>query len=180
MERRILPGGRYRHFKGGLYQVITLAKHTETGEQMVIYQALYGDFAIYARPYDSFVSEVDHQKYPEAAQKNRFEEQEEADTPADFSQPLEQKAVINSSGDGYIETKDGRIRKDLYDFLEAKSYQEMMNVMVGMRNRLDESVLLNIAACLDISLGREGTPEEYYDAIVACIRAKERYEIRRS
>lgn len=162
MERRILPGERYRHSNGELYQIITLAKHTQTGEQMVIYQALYGDFAIYASPYDSFISEADHQKCPETAQ------------------PPAQKAVINSSGDGYIETKDGRIRKDLYDFLEAKSYQEMMNVMVGMRNRLDESVLLNIAACLDISLGHEGTPEEYYDAIVACIRAKERYEIRRS
>jgi len=79
------PGTIVRHFKREtirnpgindyLYEIVGLAEHTESKENMMIYRALYGSGKLYARPLDMFMSEVDHNKYPSIQQKYRFEKQ---------------------------------------------------------------------------------------------------------
>lgn len=59
MLKTILPRGIYRHYKGNLYEVLDLAKHSETEEELVVYRALYGDYGVWVRPVGNFIEMVD-------------------------------------------------------------------------------------------------------------------------
>ena len=71
--REIVIKGIYKHFKGDYYLVEELAFDSETTEKMVVYRRLYGDCTLWVRPLDMFLSEVDHNKYPNVKQQYRFE-----------------------------------------------------------------------------------------------------------
>ncbi|MBR1970412.1 MAG: DUF1653 domain-containing protein [Clostridia bacterium] len=73
--RKIEIGAIYKHFKGNLYRVENIAKHSETGEDYVVYRQMYGEESLWIRPLDMFLEKVDKEKYPDVVQEYRFERQ---------------------------------------------------------------------------------------------------------
>lgn len=175
---KVMPGQIYRHFKGRLYQVIAVAKHTETGESLVIYQALYGTFKTYARPYEMFASEVDRSKYSaeEYPQQYRFE-------PVTQEQ-LENGAVtaadnqLSYSGDATGRKKLQTGQEFLIAFLETDSYREKLDILQAIGNDCTENIVNSMALSLDMGL-KGNTVEECMEEIRQSLVLHMKYEGRR-
>ena len=163
-----LPGEKYLHFKKKLYQIIAVAKHSETMEPYVVYQALYGDFGVYIRPYDMFVSEVDHEKYPEVTQKYRFERVElSSDVPAE----AQKETSVQSEYEGGINPK-------VLEFLDSEDFDERYNILVALRDEIDDQIINTLAVALDVVIP-EGDIDDRYDQLKMCLRTRQRYESNR-
>ena len=200
-------GEIYQHFKGKLYRIVTLATHTETGEQLVIYQALYGEFQVFARPLSMFLDKVDAKKYPDAAGKDRFMRipmAEAAAVPQPAAAPSEnpvepQSAAAPSENpvesrpaaapsENPVESQSAAAPSEnpiepqpdpgLLAFLDADSYEEKLEVFASLEGRVDLHLLNAIAASLDLELS-EGSLEEQYDTLKNCLMTLERYECNR-
>ncbi len=187
-------GEIYQHFKGKLYRIVTLAPHTETGEQLVIYQALYGEFQVFARPLSMFLEKVDAKKYPDAAGKDRFMRIPMAEAaavpqpvPAPSENPVEPRPAAMPS-ENPVESRavaapsenpvEPQPDPGLLAFLDADSYEEKLEVFASLEGKVDLHMLNAIAASLDLELS-EGSLEEQYDTLKSCLMTLERYECNR-
>ena len=133
MRENPRPGEFYRHFKNKLYQIIAVATHSESKEQLVIYQALYGDFGVYARPLNMFLSEVDREKYPDIEQKYRFEKLENISEAS--------KKITDRNSEINIETS-GDEQKDFFiDFLDADDYYTKKKILLANKENITDKQL---------------------------------------
>ena len=128
--RKSIPrqGDIYKHYKGMLYQIVAIAMHTETEEDMVVYQALYGEFKHFARPLSMFMEEVE----VEGSKICRFElintnDNNNKETKLDSNSNMEnrEKYKLDNSracNDGIHEGESVRVNEyNLMDFLDVRA-----------------------------------------------------------
>ncbi len=197
MAERFLPRAQeiYRHFKGNLYQVVAVAEHTETREQLVIYQALYGDYKIYARPLEMFVGPVDHTKYPNADQEFRFQLQgpdagrQQAESGGEIHTSLDkpeseiQTATAGAEIKGQDAPKEPQSEEPgldplVLEFLDARTYEQRLNVLAALHHRITNEMITTMSLCCDIEVEGDDVEQRYED-LKQCLITKERFEIKR-
>lgn len=188
MARQLVIGGFYRHFKDKLYQVKGTAIHSETKEKMVIYQGLYGSYEMYVRPYDMFLSEVDHIKYPDVVQKYRFElidiktgKSLEADYEENNqnmeSEKLEESEESKESekSEESEELEESEQDSKLIRFLDAYDYKEKLDILTSMRGELNDGLIDIMAESIEVAVP-EGDITDRYNSLRKCLMAHTKYE----
>ena len=170
MERKLIPGDVYKHFKNKLYQIVTVAEHSETREKYVVYQALYGDFKTYIRPYDMFMSEVDREKYPDVAQKYRFEKYEPVQNTVETVpvEPVKEDAVVS-------EPEATGVNPYLMEFFEQRTAAEKIEYLTSIRTKIDDRLINDIAASMDLTVDA-GDIDIRYSSLISCLNTMARFE----
>lgn len=191
MARQLVIGGFYRHFKDKLYQVKGTAIHSETKEKMVIYQGLYGSYEMYVRPYDMFLSEVDHIKYPDVVQKYRFElidiktgksleadyEENNQNMESEKSEELEKLEELEELEESKESEESEESEEDskLIRFLDAYDYKEKLDILTSMRGELNDGLIDIMAESIEVAVP-EGDITDRYNSLRKCLMAHTKYE----
>ena len=195
------PQEMYRHFKGNIYQIRCLAKHSETGEMMVVYQAMYDTFQIYVRPLAMFMEEVDFEKYPDARQQYRFELLQDSELVSGSQaaeetisrlqaveetisglQAVEEPVKESNEGSGGTENAEEMQQLNIdplvMEFLEADTYEQRLNILAALRSRITDEMINTMAMAVDLEI-KEGDVEERYEELKSCLLTFEKYECNR-
>ena len=182
MARQLVIGGFYRHFKDKLYQVKGTAIHSETKEKMVIYQGLYGSYEMYVRPYDMFLSEVDHIKYPDVVQKYRFElidiktgKSLEADYEENNQNMESEESEESEKLEESEESEESEQDSKLIRFLDAYDYKEKLDILTSMRGELNDGLIDIMAESIEVAVP-EGDITDRYNSLRKCLMAHTKYE----
>ena len=186
MNRIPKPQEIYKHFKGNLYQIITIAQDSEDGRAMVVYQALYGAFKVYVRPLEMFVSKVDRVKYPDVSQEYRFELVQMGDACreqiTDLSrtisghEELADNIVENRQEDSL--QRESTLDPLVWEFLDADSHEKRLNILAALHHRITDDMITTMAVACDVEVP-DGDVEERYSQLKNCLIMLDRFEIKR-
>jgi hypothetical protein len=190
MRENPRPQEVYRHFKGNIYQILTLAYDSETLSRMVVYQQLYAPYEAYVRPLEMFMSKVDTAKYPDAKQKYRFEKIDVnnvnntniANGQAKHEAKHEAKSEVKPEGLNTENKEDAtageQLDSGLMEFLDADSYEKKLQILSSLHPRITDDMINTMAVSLDTEVN-EGDIETRYNEIKKCLLTMERFECNR-
>jgi hypothetical protein len=175
MRQKPKPQEIYRHFKGNLYQIITIARHSETDMEMVVYQQLYSPYEVYVRPLDMFMSRVDKDEY-------RFEKVEKLESVAKENANPAQKAQPQAAASPKPHTQavedEFKLDEGIVAFLDADTYEEKLQILSSLHPRITDDMINTMAVSLDTEV-KEGDIETRYSEIKNCLMTMERFECNR-
>lgn len=182
----------YRHFKGNLYKVICIARDSETLEDMVVYQALYGNYDIYVRPLDNFESKVDINKYPEVSQSNRFElVSPVANLSPQFSAPevtpiqapdkVSEEELTSCSKEDDVRPSESMtlLKPGVEEFLDADNVIDKVNILENIKNCIDQDDVTIMASVMDIEIDESLPLGERIRQLMHCLDTRGRFETNR-
>lgn len=182
----------YRHFKGNLYKVICIARDSETLEDMVVYQALYGNYDIYVRSLDNFESKVDINKYPEVSQSNRFElVSPVANLSPQFSAPevtpIQATAKVSEEEQTSCSKEDDvrpsesmtLLKPGVEEFLDADNVIDKVNILENIKNCIDQDDVTIMASVMDIEIDESLPLGERIRQLMHCLDTRGRFETNR-
>ena len=190
MRQSPRPQEVYRHFKGNVYQIVTLARHSETDENMVVYQQLYAPYEVYVRPLEMFMSKIDTRKYPNEKQIYRFEKitvrEEEIIWQENTTENQEDNSVSDTLNVSVAEVKENieeenegfELDPGLVEFLDADSYEKKLQILSMLHPRITDAMIDTMAVSLDTEI-KEGDIEMRYNEIKNCLLTMERFECNR-
>ena len=175
-QRKPVAGDLYCHFKGNLYEIITVATHSETEEEMVVYRQKYGEYRDFVRPLSMFLSEVDHEKYPEVKQKYRFELVTTGAGTTKKPETLEEPVVdtVIEKCDNVKTASEGI----LYEFLDAPTLKEKLKLLEDCKEVPSDLIITNMAISIDVVI-EDGTPEARMEELIDCLRTMAHFECTR-
>lgn len=195
MRENPKPFEKYMHFKGKCYQIIAIAHHSETKEDMVVYQQLYSPFEVYVRPLDMFMSEVDKIKYPEVSQKYRFEKidniaegEKEKKTESKIentiskileSEPKKEVTKTETVVEKNEETEELDIDPDVIRFLDAKTYDEKLQILSSIHMKITDDMINIMAVSIDTEVKESDDIERRYAELKNSLIMMERFECNR-
>lgn len=187
------PNEIYRHFKGNCYRIMTLATETETRQTLVVYQALYGDYQMYARELSMFMSPVDKEKYPDVKQQWRFElvtfeASQQSPTPymgqtqqVTTSQADQAKEYTISVAEQKQESsaqESLQVDPMVMKYLDADTYEDKLQILVAMRERLTDEMINTMSIAVDVEIP-PGEINDRYEQLKYCLVTRERFECNR-